>query len=127
MHLHSDGRRTRGLQISDLAIVPDGLGCPTAGSGPSDPLCVAGALCVQAILRRIRTCLPLSGGHPGSEAIMNQHATQYELPIDSDEARRLLYGVVMICDTGDEWYDYDDDANVLTPTPPASGHSADSK
>ena len=34
---------------------------------------------------------------------------RYELPIDSEEARRMLNGIIMICDDGEEWYDYDDE------------------
>lgn len=50
---------------------------------------------------------------------MNENPTKYELPVDSDEARRLLDGIIVMCEEGEEWYDYDEEENVASPTPPA--------
>ena len=46
--------------------------------------------------------------------MMNDVPNSYELPIDSEEARKLLNGIVVICDRGQEWYYYDE-----TPPPPS--------
>jgi len=34
----------------------------------------------------------------------------------------MLYGVVMICEEGEEWYDYDDDptSGPTSPAPPST-------
>lgn len=52
-----------------------------------------------------------------SELTMNRNPDDFIfLPDDPEERRKCLYGIVMICDDGEEWYDYDDE-RTSPPTP----------